>query len=71
MKHRSSLLAFLAFSAETFSIGIYVTCFDIIYLFDRCFPLSAVRCVLTCRKGGFFGKLKVLPLFRRDSVSDF
>lgn len=54
---------------ERENIGIYVTCCDIIYLFDRCFPVF--RCVLTCRKGGRAWEIKSSSIILCDSVSDF
>lgn len=53
------------------NIGICVTCCDIIYLFDRCFPLSAYAVVLTCRKEGFFWEIKSSSITLCDSIPYF
>lgn len=50
-------------ASERANIGISVTCCDIIYLFDRCFPFFAVRLRVGKVVPGEEGKLKVLPLF--------
>lgn len=56
------------------NIGIYVTCCEIIYLFDRCFPFCC--CIRFAYLRGWSlrrleGEIKSSSIIPRDSVSEF